>query len=125
MSLEFGDKLKIIRTERHMSQEDMAKLLNTSKQVISRYETKQRTPKIAVVTTYAEKLGVPLEYLIDNNLETMPSKKPTTTNGNELDEVTELLKRPEVRKIVEKLLQLTPQNLEIALAQLDVLAKHQ
>lgn len=125
MSLEFGDKLKIIRTERHMSQEDMAKLLNTSKQVISRYETKQRTPKIAVVTTYAEKLGVPLEYLIDNNLETMPSKKPTTMNGDELDEVAELLKRPEVRNIVEKLLQLTPQNLEIALAQLDVLAKHQ
>ena len=122
MSLEFGDKLKIIRTERHMSQEDMAKLLNTSKQVISRYETKQRTPKIAVVTTYAEKLGVPLEYLIDNSLETMPSKKLTATDD---DELLDLLRRPEVRSIVKKLLQLTPQNLEIALAQLDVLAKHQ
>jgi len=122
MSLEFGDKLKSIRTERHMSQEDMAKLLNTSKQVISRYETKQRTPKIAVVTTYAEKLGVPLEYLIDNSLETMPSKKLATTDD---DELLELLRRPEVRSIVKKLSQLTPQNLEIALAQLDVLAKHQ
>ena len=120
--MEFGDKLKSIRIERQLSQEDMAKLLDTSKQVISRYETKQRTPKIAVVTTYANRLGVPLEYLIDNNLDAVPTKKPDVTGD---DELKEMLKRPEVKRIVEKLLQLNPQTLEIALAQLDVLANHQ
>lgn len=64
----FGEKLKKLRLERKMSQEQLATLLGTSKQVISRYENGQRSPKISIVQEYAEKLGVPLDYLIDNNM---------------------------------------------------------
>ena len=46
-----------------MSQDEFANLLGTSKQVISRYETAQRTPKITTVYEYAQKLGVSLEQL--------------------------------------------------------------
>ena len=67
----FGDKLKKIRTERNMSQEEMGELLGTSKQVISRYETNQRTPKITIVEEYAKKLNVPLDYLINNSISTL------------------------------------------------------
>lgn len=66
----FGDKLKRIRIERELSQQQLADLLGTSKQVISRYETNQRTPKITVAQEYADKLNVPLNYLIDENLAT-------------------------------------------------------
>ena len=41
--------------------------LGTSKQVISRYETSQRVPKITTVSEYAQKLDIPLEQFIDNN----------------------------------------------------------
>ncbi|NSL49884.1 helix-turn-helix transcriptional regulator, partial len=68
MILTFGDKLKKIRTERNMSQEELGELLGTSKQVISRYETNQRTPKITVVEEYARKLNVPLEYLVNHSI---------------------------------------------------------
>ena len=64
MNQTFGDRLKQIRIERNMSQEEFASLLGTSKQVISRYETNQRTPKITVANEYAEKLGVPLNLLL-------------------------------------------------------------
>lgn len=67
-TLSFGDKLKKIRTDRKLSQEELGELLGTTKQVISRYETNQRTPKITVVKEYAEKLNVPLEYLINNEI---------------------------------------------------------
>lgn len=60
----FGDRLKEIRTSRGLSQDDLADLLGTSKQVISRYETNQRTPKITVAAEYAKKLNVPLTYLM-------------------------------------------------------------
>lgn len=60
----FGDRLKEIRTSRGLSQDDLADLLGTSKQVISRYETNQRTPKITVAAEYAEKLNVSLTYLM-------------------------------------------------------------
>ena len=43
--------------------------MNTTKQVISRYETEQRTPKITIAQEYANILGVPLQNLIDNNVD--------------------------------------------------------
>ncbi|MGN0775599.1 MAG: LexA family protein [Candidatus Ventricola sp.] len=61
--MEFGDMLKAIRKERGLSQDELASILGTTKQVISRYETKQRVPRLSVVADYAEKLGVPLVLL--------------------------------------------------------------
>ena len=61
--MEFGDILKSIRRERGLSQDEMAALLGTTKQVISRDETKQRVPKVSIVAGYAIKLGVPLSLL--------------------------------------------------------------
>lgn len=68
MNMTFGDKLKQIRIDRKLSQEDIANLLGTSKQVISRYETNQRIPKITTVNEYAQLLRVPLNYLLDNSI---------------------------------------------------------
>lgn len=53
----------------NLSQEDFAKKLNTTKQVISRYENGQRSPKISVAIQIASTLGIPLEMLIDDNVE--------------------------------------------------------
>lgn len=63
----FGEKLKLWRDAHEMSQEQLADLLGTSKQVISRYETNQRTPKITIAQEYATALGVPLSALIDDS----------------------------------------------------------
>ena len=68
MSKTFGEKLREIRNMRDMSQEEMAELLGTTKQVISRYENEQRTPKLDTVQEYAAKLEVPLLYLVDDNI---------------------------------------------------------
>ena len=58
--MEFGDMLKTIRKERGLTQDELASILGTTKQVISRYETKQRVPRLSVVEDYAAKLCVPL-----------------------------------------------------------------
>lgn len=49
-----------------MTQQQLADLLGTTKQTISRYEATEREPNLRTVTEYAEKLGVPLLALIDN-----------------------------------------------------------
>ena len=67
--MEFGDILKSIRRKRGLSQDEMAALLGTTKQVISRYETKQRMPKLSIVAGYALKLGVPLSMLTGGDAE--------------------------------------------------------
>lgn len=83
MTETFGNRLKRLRLARDMSQEDLAEILGTSKQVISRYETNQRTPKITIVNEYAKKLNVSLGYLLgdpENN------KKPSIENDEGLSE---------------------------------------
>lgn len=76
----FGDQLRKLRRERGMSQEDLAKLLGTSKQVISRYETGQRSPKITVASDYAMKLGIPLSELEGSSDSHVESQFPLPSN---------------------------------------------
>ena len=71
----FGEALRKIRNEKSMTQDELAILLGTSKQVISRYENGQRSPKVSVVAEFAERLGVSIGYLTgdgDSEPETYP-----------------------------------------------------
>lgn len=86
--MRFSEKLKLLREERKMSLSEFANLLGTSKQVISRYERGENTPKITTVAHYAEVLNVSLSYLMNDN--------ETDRNGTTLahkikapDEITE------------------------------------
>lgn len=60
----FAEKLKAIRKARGMTQQEMADLFHTSKQVVSRYENGLRSPKITVAQKYAILLNVPLRELL-------------------------------------------------------------
>ena len=59
----FGEFLRKYRADKKISQEELAKVLGTTKQVISRYENNQRSPKVSVVAEYAEKLGVSISEI--------------------------------------------------------------
>lgn len=63
----FGQRLRSIRKEKGMSQDEFAALLGTSKQVLSRYEIGQRIPKITQVQQYAQKLNVSADYLMGDS----------------------------------------------------------
>ena len=60
----FGERLREIRKDMGMTQDEFAKKLGTSKQILSRYELGQRTPKIDQVVKYAKKLNVSVEHLV-------------------------------------------------------------
>jgi len=77
--MEFGDILRQLRKERGLSQDEMALLLGTTKQVISRYETKQRVPRLSVVAQFAAKLGLPLSLLTGEAED--PAPEITRENG--------------------------------------------
>ena len=63
----FGKRLRHIRKERKMTQEEFAALLGTSKQILSRYEREDRSPRIEVVRKYAETLKVSADYLLGDD----------------------------------------------------------
>lgn len=76
----FGEKLKQLRTERGLSQSEFANMLGTSKQVISRYELGQTTPKISVVAEWCGTLGVNLDNLINDNKSIYDFPSPQITD---------------------------------------------
>ncbi len=60
----FGRRLREIRKERGLTQDEFAAILGTSKQILSRYELEQRSPKIEQVQKYAERLQVSVDFLL-------------------------------------------------------------
>ena len=78
--MKFCEKLKLLREERKMNMTEFATLLGTSKQVISRYEKGENTPKITTVAHYANILNVSLEYLTNDNVTNRYGNSDNTKN---------------------------------------------
>ncbi len=76
----FGQKLKRYREEKGLTQEMLAEMLGTYKQNICRFEKSDAMPKLDTIQKYAEKLGLPVNYLSNNNI--------VTENGLDLSDVS-------------------------------------
>ena len=59
----FSETLRRIRFERHMTQDEFAEILGTTKQNISRYESGAVSPKISTAQMIADRLGITLSEL--------------------------------------------------------------
>lgn len=85
--MKFSEKLKLLREEKDMSLSEFAKLLGTSKQVISRYERGENTPKITTVAHYADVLNVSLAYLMNDEETNRTGTTPTNKKINSPDDM--------------------------------------
>lgn len=131
----FGERLRQIRKEQNLSQEALAQLLGTSKQMLSRYELNQRSPRIEQVHKYAEKLHVPVDYLLgDTEAEaitkvfwTEKREKPfykifidvTVEMGLDIPGIVRVtgLTDPQVRTIIMRRMKIAPLDLAIQLSE--------
>lgn len=78
---DFGARLRQIRKELGENQDEFAARIGTSKQVLSRYETGQRIPKISLVEKYANSLHVSVDYLMGSS-EQEDAFESVCTQGN-------------------------------------------
>lgn len=70
--MNFGTKLKHIRKDNNLSQEEMAGILFTSQGNYSQYESNQRTPSIDLLTRLIEKFNLDANWLLcDSNEQTV------------------------------------------------------
>ncbi len=107
----FGEKLILYRkTHNKMTQETLAKIVGTTKQVISRYEKGERTPKIDTVQEYAHKLNLPVLYLVDNDISVIPASDTTILSSHESEVITSYRDKPLVQPHVDKLLDIQPEQ---------------
>ena len=65
MNAKFSKRLKELRKERGLTQEDLSKLSGVSFPTISRYENGQRDePKLTILKTLANYFDVTIDYLV-------------------------------------------------------------
>ncbi|MCG8540441.1 MAG: helix-turn-helix transcriptional regulator [Clostridia bacterium] len=81
MKEQFGDRLRKLRIEKEMTQEDLAKKFNTGKASISHYESNRRIPDANTIKKYADYFGVTIDYILGiteerNIYETKPAEIP-------------------------------------------------
>ncbi len=72
----FGKKLAGLRKEKKLSQTELAKQLNTSVSVISRYERDEMTPSIDTAKKLANYLNTSVGYLLGENEQADLFKNP-------------------------------------------------
>lgn len=74
--ISFGKKIAMLRKDKAWSQTELAKKLNTSVSVISRYERDEMTPSIEAAKKLAELLGTTVGYLLGETEEANIFKDP-------------------------------------------------
>ena len=64
---EVGDKIIALRKNKNWSQNDLAKALNASRDIISKYERGLNTPSLEMAQKIADIFGVTVDYLLGNS----------------------------------------------------------
>ena len=59
-----GELIRSVRKERGLTQKALGELLGVTQATVGQYETNPNPPKIETLQKIAEKLGVPVSYLI-------------------------------------------------------------
>ena len=99
----FGEKLKAIREVRHLSQEQLAEIVGSSKQVISRYEN-GRNPNILVAKQFGEKLNIPIVNLVDDNIDDFENIQYSNDNiDNQIIKVFNRLSEDKQKQVLDYL----------------------
>lgn len=62
--MEFGDKLRELRTARGLTQTELAKLLGVNKSIISAYETQMRMPSLVLLIKIALEFSVSIDWML-------------------------------------------------------------
>lgn len=73
--MSFANKLKSLRTENKMTQQDVADHLNVARSTVAGYETKNRQPSHEKLTTLANLFRVTIDYLLDDEIISIDSSQ--------------------------------------------------
>lgn len=70
-----GERLKILRNNRGLSQRDLARSLNVSPSTVAQYETGKRTPDADTLNALAQYFNVSVDYLLGRTDDPRPPKR--------------------------------------------------
>ena len=99
-----GDRISELRNEKKLSQNQLAKLMDVSRQAVSKWETGQSVPDSLNLIKLADILETDIEYLTTGR-QVVPTRPPVVIKTVETVEVEKVVEKPVIQvveKIVEK-----------------------
>lgn len=81
---DLGYRIKSIRTQRGMAQNELAKRINKSKSAVCGYESEAQVPPLEVLVSIASVLNVSLDYLVGFEMEEPISLAKLTSNQKKI-----------------------------------------
>ena len=79
--MSFSENLKQIRREHHLSQEELAELLDVSRQAVSKWEQGQGYPELEKLLLLSKKLNISLDTLMSNEIVCAHGSNGTNVTG--------------------------------------------
>lgn len=79
MIIELGERLRNLRIEKHLRQDQVARLVNVEKSSISMYETGMRQPSYITLVRLADVFNVTTDYLLGRTNSSMIDLSGLTT----------------------------------------------
>lgn len=73
--MSFGNNLRTLIEERHMTQKELAAHLNIAPSTLGSYVQNTREPDFSTLKTFAEYFQVSIDYLLDHTLNRPATKK--------------------------------------------------
>lgn len=114
----FGEKLKKLRTDNRMTQQELAKILKISSSTIGMYEQNRRSPDIETLKKIAQYFNVSIDYLVDNSntQNSYDSKDKISESVNDDPELSEfwneLKDREELKLLFKQTRELSPNDIK-------------
>ncbi|MBZ9633225.1 helix-turn-helix domain-containing protein [Clostridium sp. FP1] len=74
--MQFNDRLRALRQDKDLTQDELSKALHIDRKTLSNYETAYRTPNIYLVIKMADYFNISTDYLLGRtNIQTPYPKK--------------------------------------------------
>ena len=80
--MSFSENLKQVRKEYHLSQEELAELLDVSRQAVSKWEQGQGYPEVETLLLLSSKLNISLDSLMSAEMHRDAGAKKETISGS-------------------------------------------
>lgn len=80
----FAERLKTLRAEHNMTQDDLARRMNVARTTITGYETKERQPSHEKLMDMASIFGVSVDYLIEGHNDPFPPTSVTLSQHEQI-----------------------------------------
>ena len=91
--MSIGQRITQLRTERNMSQNQLAKAMEISRQAVSKWENGQSTPDATKMIKLAEVLDTDVEFLTTGR-QVVPSRPPGVLTEVQTVEVEKIVEKP-------------------------------